>query len=90
MKLNKQNNFSSFWLGDSLENKSLIENDVDTKPKVDHIKLAGYQRAISNFVNIVSSIRSILSIVPDTISLIYFLYWLFGYFISSSGFINEP
>ena len=37
MKLNKQNNFSSFWLGDSLENKSLIENDVDTKPKVDHI-----------------------------------------------------
>tara|TARA_Y100000816_G_C26100418_1_gene583025 strand:- start:608 stop:2740 length:2133 start_codon:yes stop_codon:yes gene_type:complete len=55
MKLNKQNNFSSFWLGDSLENKSLIENDVDTKPKVDHIKLAGYQRAISNFVNIVTS-----------------------------------
>ena len=52
MKLNKQNNFSSFWLGDSLENKSLIENDVDTKPGVDHIKLAGYQRAISNFVNI--------------------------------------
>ena len=29
-----------------------LENDVDTKPKVDHIKLAGYQRAISNFVNI--------------------------------------
>ena len=43
MKLNKQNNFSSFWLGDSLENKSLIENDVDTKPKVDHI-VTGYQR----------------------------------------------
>ena len=55
MKLNKQNNFSSFWLGDSLENKSLIEKDVDTKPGVDHIKLAGYQRAISNFVNIVTS-----------------------------------
>ena len=55
MKLNKQNNFSSFWLGDSLENKSLIEKDVDTKPGIDHIKLAGYQRAISNFVNIVTS-----------------------------------
>ena len=55
MKLNKQNNFQSFWLGDSLENKSLIKNDTDTKPKVDHIKLAGYQRAISNFVNIVTS-----------------------------------
>ena len=54
MKLNKQNNFSSFWLGDSLENKSLIENDVDTKPKVDHIKLR-LSRAISNFVNIVTS-----------------------------------
>ena len=55
MKLNKQNNFSSFWLGDSLENKSLIENDVDPKPNVVHIMLAGYQRAISNFVNIVTS-----------------------------------
>ena len=55
MKLNKQNNFSSFWFGDTFETKSLIENDVDTKPKVDHIKLAGYHRAISNFVNIVTS-----------------------------------
>ena len=52
MKLNKQNNFSSFWLGDTLQNNSLIEKDIDTKPGIDHIKLASYQRAISNFVNI--------------------------------------
>ena len=55
MKLNKQNNFSSFWLGDTFKTKSLIENDVEQKPKVDYIKLASYQRAISNFVNIVTS-----------------------------------
>jgi len=55
MKLNTQNNFSSFWLGDTFENKSLIEKDVDTKPGVDVIKLSSYQRAISNFVNIVTS-----------------------------------
>ena len=55
MKYNKQNNFSSFWLGDTFENKSLIENAIETKPKVDFIKLASYQRAISNFVNIVTA-----------------------------------
>ena len=55
MKLNTQNNFSSFWLGDTFKTKSLIENDVEQKPKVDYIKLASYQRAISNFVNIVTS-----------------------------------
>jgi len=55
MKLNKQNNFSSFWLGDTLQNKSLIEKDIDTKPGIDHIRLASYQRAISNFVNIVTA-----------------------------------
>ena len=55
MKLNTQNNFSSFWLGDTFQNKSLIEKDVDTKPGVDVIKLSSYQRAISNFVNIVTS-----------------------------------
>ena len=55
MKLNKQNNFSSFWLGDTLQNNSLIEKDIDTKPGIDHIKLASYQRAISNFVNIVTA-----------------------------------
>ena len=54
MRYNKQNNFSSFWLGDTFENKSLIENEQE-KPKVDYIKLASYQRAISNFVNIVTS-----------------------------------
>ena len=36
MKLNKQTIFRLFGC-DSLENKSLIENDVDTKPKGDHI-----------------------------------------------------
>ena len=55
MKLNTQNNFSSFWLGDTFQNKSLIEKDVDTKPGVDVIKLSSYQRAISNFVSIVTS-----------------------------------
>ena len=54
MRYNKQNNFSSFWLGDTFENKSLLENEQE-KPKVDYIKLASYQRAISNFVNIVTS-----------------------------------
>ena len=38
MKYNKQNNFSSFWLGDTFKNKSLIENAVETKPKVDFKK----------------------------------------------------
>lgn len=54
MKLNKQNNFSSFWLGDTFKNKSLIENEQE-KPGVDIIKLSSYQRAISNFVSIVTS-----------------------------------
>ena len=54
MRFNKQNNFSSFWLGDTFENKSLLENEQE-KPTIDHIKLASYQRAISNFVNIVTS-----------------------------------
>lgn len=54
MRFNKQNNFSSFWLGDTFKNKSLLENEQE-KPKIDHIKLASYQRAISNFVNIVTS-----------------------------------
>ena len=54
MKLNKENNFSSFWLGDTFENKSLIEKEQE-KPGIDIIKLSSYQRAISNFVNIVTS-----------------------------------
>ena len=56
MKYNKQNNFSSFWLGDTLQDKSLIQDDTQyTKLGLDHIKLASYQRAISNFVNIVTA-----------------------------------
>ena len=56
MKYNKQNNFSSFWLGDTLQDKSLIQDDTQyTKSGLDHIKLASYQRAISNFVNIVTA-----------------------------------
>ena len=54
MRFNTQNNFSSFWLGDTFKNKSLLENEQE-KPTIDHIKLASYQRAISNFVNIVTS-----------------------------------
>ena len=46
------NNYTNFW------NDIQVNNNVDedfVKPKVDHIALAGYRRAIANFVNIVTN-----------------------------------
>ena len=45
------NNYSNFWNDIQVNNNV----DVDDKPKVDHIALAGYRRAIANFVNIVTN-----------------------------------
>jgi hypothetical protein len=45
---------SSFWLDDDfLDDDTYL--DKKEKPKVDYIKLAGYKRAISNFVRIVTN-----------------------------------
>ena len=48
------NNYTNFW-NDIQVNNTSFTDDVDTKPKVDHIALAGYRRAIGNFVNIVTN-----------------------------------
>ena len=48
------NNYTNFW-NDIQRQTSIVDTDIDTKPKVDHIALAGYRRAISNFVNIVTN-----------------------------------
>jgi hypothetical protein len=45
------NNYTNFW-NDIQVNTNV---DIDDKPKVDHIALAGYRRAIANFVNIVTN-----------------------------------
>jgi len=45
------NNYTNFWNDIQVNNNV----DVDNKPKVDHIALAGYRRAIANFVNIVTN-----------------------------------
>ncbi len=47
-------NYTNFW-NDIQVNNTSFTDDVDTKPKVDHIALAGYRRAIGNFVNIVTN-----------------------------------
>ncbi len=54
--LNKQNNFSSFWLDSGWDNNSSIFDDVDenVKPKTDLVALSSYRRAIGNFVGIVT------------------------------------
>jgi len=46
-------NYTNFW-NDIQRNTSFVDEDVK-KPKVDHIQLAGYRRAIANFVNIVTN-----------------------------------
>jgi hypothetical protein len=48
------NNYTNFW-NDIQRQTSIVDTDVETKPKVDHIALAGYRRAIANFVNIVTN-----------------------------------
>ena len=52
--LNKTNNYSSFWMGDSLDSHYSIFDVEEVKPKVDLIALASYRRAIANFVNILT------------------------------------
>ena len=48
------NNYTNFW-NDIQVNNTSFTDDVDVKPKVAHIALAGYRRAIANFVNIVTN-----------------------------------
>jgi len=47
------NNYSNFW-NDIQVNTGVVDEDF-VKPQVDHIALAGYRRAIANFVNIVTN-----------------------------------
>jgi hypothetical protein len=47
-------NYTNFW-NDIQRQTTIVDTDVDTKPKIDHIQLAGYRRAIGNFVNIVTN-----------------------------------
>lgn len=47
---------SSFWMDeDFLDNKATHILGRSTKPSVDYVKLAGYKRAIANFVKIVTN-----------------------------------
>jgi len=58
--LSKTNNYSSFWLDDGWDNTgSIFDEELDSKPKVDLVALAGYRRAVSNFVSIVTGDSSI-------------------------------
>ena len=54
----KTNNYSSFWMDNDWDsrNTSIFDDEVkeDSKPKTDLVALAGYRRAISNFVTIVT------------------------------------
>ena len=55
--VNKKNNYSSFWLDNDWDNRKTSifdEEDTNVKPKKDLVALAGYRRAISNFVTIVT------------------------------------
>ena len=47
------NNYTNFW-NDIQVNNGVVDEDF-VKPKVDYIALAGYRRAIANFVNIVTN-----------------------------------
>ena len=55
---NKTTNYSSFWMDNDWDtrNTSIFDEDeeINTKPKIDLVALAGYRRAISNFVTIVT------------------------------------
>ena len=56
--VSKTNNYSSFWMNDDWDTRktSIFDEDDNevTKPKTDLVALAGYRRAISNFVTIVT------------------------------------
>ncbi len=58
MQYNTNTN-SSWWLGDSFFDKDIdvLTGEVLTDKTADLIKLAGYRRAISNFVNIVTGLN---------------------------------
>ena len=47
------NNYTNFW-NDIQVNNGVVDDDF-VKPKTDYIALAGYRRAIANFVNIVTN-----------------------------------
>ena len=47
------NNYTNFW-NDIQVNTNVVDDDF-VKPKVDYIALAGYRRAIANFVNIATN-----------------------------------
>jgi len=54
---NKTNNYSSFWMDNdwNTRNTSIFDDeDEHVKPKIDLVALAGYRRAIANFVTIVT------------------------------------
>ena len=57
------NNYSSFWMNDdwATRNTSIFDEDeeVTKRPKTDLVALAGYRRAIANFVNIVTGVSDI-------------------------------
>jgi len=48
------NNYSSFWMGDSMDSHYSIFDTEELKPSVDIIALSSYRRAISNFVSILT------------------------------------
>jgi len=52
-------NYSSFWMGDSMESHYSIFDNDELKPSVDIIALSSYRRAISNFVSILTGDSSI-------------------------------
>jgi hypothetical protein len=52
-------NYSSFWMGDSMESHYSIFDNDESKPSVDIIALSSYRRAISNFVSILTGDSSI-------------------------------
>tara|TARA_R110002020_G_scaffold352684_1_gene565700 strand:+ start:278 stop:2491 length:2214 start_codon:yes stop_codon:yes gene_type:complete len=54
----KSNPFSSFWADTDWDNRRtsiLDEDNVPVKKGIDHVQLASYRRAISNFVTIVTN-----------------------------------
>ena len=55
------NPFSSFWAGNDWDNRrtEFLDEDEPVKKGVDHVALASYRRAISNFVTIVTNDPSI-------------------------------
>ena len=52
-------NYSSFWMGDSMDSHYSIFDDEELKPSVDIIALSSYRRAIANFVSILTGDSSI-------------------------------